>query len=231
MKYLPPVGRKKNGYRIFSDAHLEQLKLIKIAFRCEVLQNNLREKVTEIILLCAESDYAQALENAKTYYFAVCTEKEKAEEAVGFVYNFINHQDDGENCLALKRNEAAAYLDITMDALRNWELNGLLEVPRKNNGYRIYTDKEIKELKIIRTLRNANYSLMAILRMLNQLRSDKNVDMRQSLDTPSPDEDIVYVTDRLLTSLSNAESDARELVTRISRMYEQTVGGATRNHK
>jgi len=219
MGYLPPVARKENGYRIFTDEHVEQLKLIKTAFRCEILQSNLREKATEIILLCAKGKYVEALENAKIYHSAICTEKEKAEEAVGLVCNFINHQEDNQSSLTLKRNETAKHLDITIDALRNWELNGLIEVPRKDNGYRLYTDKEIKELKIIRVLRNANYSLMAILRMLNQLRSDGNIiEMRHTLDTPSPDEDIVYVTDKLLTSLGNAESDAIEMISHISNL-------------
>ena len=56
-----------------------------------------------------------------------------------------------------KRKEVSELLDISMDTLRNWEMNGLLTVRRKDNGYRIYTDKDIQRLKIIRTLRCANY--------------------------------------------------------------------------
>ena len=39
----------------------------------------------------------------------------------------------------MKRKEASEYLGVSMDALRNWEMNGLLTVKRKENGYRIYT--------------------------------------------------------------------------------------------
>ena len=35
----------------------------------------------------------------------------------------------------MKRKEVSEYLGITMDALRNWETNGLLTVKRKQNGY------------------------------------------------------------------------------------------------
>jgi DNA-binding transcriptional MerR regulator len=43
--------------------------------------------------------------------------------------------------------------------LRNWELNGLMAIKRRENGYRIYTEEDLMRLKIIRSLRCANYSL------------------------------------------------------------------------
>ena len=78
-------------------------------------------------------------------------------------------------------------------------------------------DNDIKKLKIIQVLRGANYSLMSILRMLRQLKNDSNhQDLRLILDTPSSDEDIVYVTDKLLTSLSNAKEDTKEIIGHIN---------------
>ena len=219
MKYLPPVNRKKNGYRVFNDTHLEQLKLIKIAFRCEVLQSNLRNKAIEIILICADGKYEEALTKAEAYHLDMCNEKAKAEEAVEIIRDFINYHNPNAVPISLKRNEAAKHLGITIDTLRNWELNGLIDVKRKTNGYRFYTDNDIRELKIIRVLRDANYSLMSILRMLQHLRNDSNhKDLRMILDTPPPDEDIVYVTDKLLTSLSNAQEDTKEIIRCISKL-------------
>lgn len=215
IKYLPHVSRKANGYRVFTDVHLEQLKLIKIALRCEILQGDLRKKAIEIILLCVNSDYKDALSKTKIYQSLIHSEKERAEEAVQLVHDFPNNHDNITASLYLTRSETAELLDVKIDTLRNWELNGLLEVPRKVNRYRLYTDKEIKELKIIRALRRANYSLMSILRMLSHLRNGAHADLRLILDTPSTDEDIVYVTDRLLTSLSMAEQDASEMIIHI----------------
>ena len=50
----------------------------------------------------------------------------------------------------MKQKEVSEYLGITMDSLRNWEMNGLLTVKRRENGYRVYTDEDIQRLKIIR---------------------------------------------------------------------------------
>ena len=52
-----------------------------------------------------------------------------------------------ENSYNLKRKDVSNLLDISMDTLQNWEMNGLLTVKRKNNGYRVYTDEDIQRLK------------------------------------------------------------------------------------
>lgn len=41
--------RKPNGYRIFTDFHIEQLRFARSAFQIEVIQNGLRKKVVETI--------------------------------------------------------------------------------------------------------------------------------------------------------------------------------------
>lgn len=122
-----------------------------------------------------------------------------------------------ENSHNLKRKDVSNLLDISMDTLRNWEMNGLLTVKRKNNGYRVYTDEDIQRLKIIRSLRCANYSLEAIRRLL-QLSKNPNTDIRVALNTPKQTEDIVSVCDRLIISLSEAETNAKSLLEMLQEM-------------
>ena len=98
-------------------------------------------------------------------------------------------------------------------------MNGLLKVKRKKNGYRIYDTNDINRLKIIRSLRCANYSLSAILRMLNVLEYRMNksrTDILEVLNTPDESEDIVSVCDRLVFSLEKAEENAREVISLIN---------------
>ena len=108
-----------------------------------------------------------------------------------------------------------------MDTLRNWERNGLLQVKRKQNGYRAYTSDDIERLKMIRTLRLANYSLEAILRMLNALEHNPQIDLKQVLNTPQADEDIVSVCDRLIVSLNDSEKNAEKMITILLGMKEK----------
>ena len=104
-------------------------------------------------------------------------------------------------------------MNISMDALRNWEMNGLLTVKRKENGYRVYDDEDIRRLKIIRVLRCANYSLEAILRLLRKLSADPSADIQEALNTPEAEDDIISVCDRLLVSLQAARQNAFTMLT------------------
>ena len=97
-------------------------------------------------------------------------------------------------------------------------MNGLFTVRRLENGYRIYTEKDLQRLKIIRSLRCANYSLSSILRMLKALSVNPDTDIREAIDTPGEDDDIITACDKLLTSLSDAGNNARFVAGQIEKM-------------
>lgn len=96
----------------------------------------------------------------------------------------------------------------------------MLTVKRKENGYCIYTDEDIKRLKMIRSLRCANYSLEAILRMLRQLSKNPDADIKAALNTPQQSEDIISVCDRLIVSLTAAESNAKKIIDMLQEMKQ-----------
>ena len=217
---IPLAERKPNGYRVFTDFHIEQLRLARIAFQIEVLQNGLRKKVVETIKLSANRDFDKALMFAKEYRSQIQREQRNAEESIAIAKQILSGKSV-EPTLFLKRKEVLDYLDVSMDTLRNWERNGLLQVKRKQNGYRAYTSDDIERLKMIRTLRLANYSLEAILRMLNALEHNPQIDMKQVLNTPQTDADIVSVCDRLIVSLQYAEKNAEKMINIILEMKEK----------
>ncbi|RPF47821.1 DNA-binding transcriptional MerR regulator [Hydrogenoanaerobacterium saccharovorans] len=199
--------RKENGYRVFTDLHLEQFKLARIAFQIEVLQNGLRKKAVSIVKLSALCEFDKAIGLTENYIFSIETEIENANEAVKMVKELLRG-GNRKNSNTLKRKEVSDMLGITMDTLRNWEMNGLFKVKRRENGYRIYTDEDIRKLKIIRSLKCANYSLSAILRMMNALDKNAGVDINNVLNNPNPNEDIISVCDRLILSLGAAKQNA-----------------------
>ncbi len=199
--------RKENGYRVFTDLHLEQFKLARTAFQIEVLQNGLRKKAVSIVKLSALCEFDKAIGLTENYIFSVETEIENANEAVKMVKELLQG-GNRKNSNTLKRKEVSDMLGITMDTLRNWEMNGLFKIKRRENGYRIYTDEDIRKLKIIRSLKCANYSLSAILRMMNALDKNAGVDINNVLNNPNPNEDIISVCDRLILSLGAAKQNA-----------------------
>ncbi|BBB47575.1 MerR family transcriptional regulator [Pelolinea submarina] len=218
MELLPEIPRTKSGYRIFSDRHLTQLRFLRTAFRAEIISDGLRHEVFEIVKIAAVNDIARAYQATLQYLDHLREEKERAEEAIRITSDIIDKKDvAGKVCIYKGRSIVAQILGITTDVLRDWERNGLIEVPRDANGYKVFTENEIARLKIIRTLRNAHYSMMAILRMLNRLdQGEQNI--REVIDTPYEGEDIISAADRYLTALNLAEMDAQEMLRMLSAM-------------
>ena len=205
--FIPKVNRLENGYRVFTDLHIKQFKIARRALSIEVLQNGLRKRAIEIITTSAKMDYDKSLMLGKGYINQLDMEINNAEEAISITKKLLN-QDYELNGKVLKRKEVSALLNISIDTLRNWEMNGLIKIKRKENGYRIYNDEDIRKLKIIRTLRCANYSLSSILRMLNELSVDPDIDIKEVIGMRENDEDIITACDKLLKSLSSAKVNA-----------------------
>ena len=231
--FITAPERLANGYRVFTDLHLLQVRLVRAALNVELVQNGLRREVLAIVETMASQRYDEAISLARQRIDHLRRERCAAEDALRHVRDLLSRSDGSARAerLMLTRKEAADQLDTTIDALRNWEMNGLLQVKRKQNGYRVYSAADLDRLAIIRALRAANYSLAAILRLLDALDRDATADIGHVLDHPDPDDDILSVCDRLLTSLDAAERNAFEMIELLERMKnspEQTLHFATR---
>lgn len=182
----------------------------------EVTQNGLRKKIIKMLEASAAGDFDAAALLINDYIAGLIKERSDAEEAVEIVRQLLS----GEPICgrSLRRREVSDMLGISMDTLRNWEMNGLLTVKRRENGYRVYTDDDIRRLKIIRALRCANYSLEAILRLTEQLSDNPDADIWAALNTPRESDDIISVCDRLIASLSEAEKNARIIAAALENM-------------
>ncbi|HQQ88887.1 MAG TPA: MerR family transcriptional regulator [Oscillospiraceae bacterium] len=221
LELIPKPGRKENGYRIFTDFHMEQIQRARTALKVEVLQNGLRKQAITIIKTSALGDFDKAICLTESYLRQIENEQRNAEEAIAITEKLLSGGTQEAGSAFLTRKEAADDLQISIDSLRNWEMNGLLTVKRKQNGYRVYGDEDLRRLKIMRSLRCANYSLSAILRMLNTLSRNPEADIRQVIDTPKQNDDIISVCDKLLTSLYCAEQNAKMMLAHLETMKKQ----------
>ena len=217
---IPRAQRKANGYRVFTEIHLAQLRLVRVAFRTEVLQNGLRKKMVEAVKASAQGDYDRALQLAEAYRRQVGEEITNAAEAIRVARQIhagaTRHED-----LCLTRREIAARLGVSLDTLRNWERNGLLRPGRMQNGLRVHDGGDLDRLMMIRALRCVSYSLEAILRMLTALERDPKADMAQALNVPGEGAEIISVCDRLITSLRAAERNAAIMTSMLADMRRE----------
>ena len=77
--------RKPNGYRIFTNLHLDQFTNARLAFQVEILQNGLRRLAVDIVKATAACDFDKAIHLSETYCRQIETETGHAEEAIEIV--------------------------------------------------------------------------------------------------------------------------------------------------
>lgn len=218
IEFISKPKRNTNGYRIFTDLHIDQFRLARLALQVEVLQSGLRKQAINIIKTSGRCDFDKALELTSSYLETIAAERHNAEEAISIVEHTLLGDSTCEEDCNLTRKETADFLHITIDTLRNWELNGLFTAKRKMNGYRVYTSSDISTLKIIKSLRCANYSLSSILRMLSVISDNPRANIRTAIDTSSAEEDIITACDQLLSSLEHATKNVDEIATLLEKM-------------
>ena len=213
--YIAPVERKENGYRVYTETHLEQIKLVRISLRSNLIKCYMKFEVQNIIRSAAQGDLKKALELSREYLTQIQNEKNNELKVIEIIREILKNDSPEEKNILLNRNGAAILLGVSINVIVYWERNGLLDVPRGKNGYRIYGEDEIKLLRVIKVLRQENYSTHCIGGMLKKLKTgSKGNTMFLSGET----EDL---KDRLLSSLSEAECDVKELIDYISELINR----------
>lgn len=219
---LPPVQRAPNGYRLFTQQHLDCLRIAHMIYTAVYPGKAMRLSATQIIQRAVASDWDGALEHSYAHLAFVQAERAQAETAVLLLERWATGTLADAPEQPMQIGQVADVLGISIDMLRNWERNGLITIPRNaDNRYRSYGPAEISRLRVIRILSRAGYSQMAILRMLLQLDRGETTNLRHALDTPAPDEDVYTAADRWLSTLANQEQVARNLIALLEAIINQ----------
>lgn len=210
---LPPVERSESGYRLFTQKHLDCLRLARMIYAAEYPGRDLRASGNAIIQRAVADDWQGALEKAHEHLTSVKAELKHADTAANLLEHWAQNMaaDFDEEPLAIR--EVSKLLGVSLDVIRNWERNGLIMVRRNSyNNYRLFSKRDIERLRIIRMLSHAGYSHMAILRMFIELDGGNTRDLKKALDTPREDEDIFTAADHWLTTLHGQEKLAQRVI-------------------
>ena len=218
---VPPVERSPAGYRLFTQRHLDCLRLARTVYTAQYPGRGFRALGNAIIRRAVDDDWTGALEKAHELLAAVRVELGQADQAADLLEHWAHNRAQGSEEEPLSIGEVSKHLGVSIDIIRNWERAGLLRVPRNScNNYRLFGKKEIERMRIIRMLSQAGYSHMAMLRMFLELDAGNSRDLKKVLDTPRPDEDIFTAADRWLTTLHSQE----DLAGRVIRLIEEQLG-------
>lgn len=219
--FLLAVPRAENGYRQYTVMHLEQARLAHLALRYPYLHHD-KPLLIHLVKSAASLDLGMAMELAYQYLVHVRIERTYAEAAIEFLERWATGHLLDSSQEKMNITQAAQHLNVTVDMLRNWERNGLIEIPRDpHNRYRLYGTTEFGRLRVIRMLVKSGYSLMAILRMLRQFDAGKTDNLHLALDLPHEDDEFINViADRWLSSLVELEQRAQAVIRQIGHMIE-----------
>lgn len=105
LQLIPRVNRLPNGYRVFTDYHIEQFKLARTAFKVEVLQNGLRKKIINVVKLSAKGEFQEAINCTNDYIDQIKQERKNAEEAIELSKKLLLEIDAKDNYVFLQESK------------------------------------------------------------------------------------------------------------------------------
>lgn len=220
--FFPPVERDTNSYRKYTERHIEQAKLIALVLIYPYVGD--KALLEDLVRFAAKDHYGMAMELAYQHLARIRTERTYAESAVEFLERWASGYLMDSSSTQMSIGETAQYLGVTVDMLRNWERNGLIDVPRNpDNGYRVYGTSEFGRLRVIRMLVNTGYSQMSILRMFRKFDSGERDNLRDALTIPEEESDNEYIqliADRWLQGLVELETRAQSAIQQLGLMIE-----------
>lgn len=211
-QFISAVPRKANGYREYSELHLKQMNIARLAFKQEFIQNNLRKMAKKIVKLSGRKQFKESLQAAHSYLTYLQTEYEYALKAIETVEQLLQNKPlTGET---YSHKSVAGFLQLTEETLRNWERNGLFTVERNSQNRRIYTELDVQKLLIIRTLRSAHFSIASIAHLFHEIgQTKKNADILHILQSQTFTDEFFHVTDDLINQLNIAMKHVKSIIT------------------
>ncbi len=167
--FISPVPRRANGYRFYTRTHALEALFSVTALRTCFRDWRERRRIKEMIRTLLARDYASLLEQLLRHRASLQADLEMALAARAILERRHRRPAGltapGIQAPPLSRREAAAGIGVAPDTLRDWERNRLVSPRRSPNGRRLYGPGDMDTLIIIRTLRQAGYSLMGILHL------------------------------------------------------------------
>ncbi|WP_121748508.1 MerR family transcriptional regulator [Streptomyces sp. E2N166] len=167
---LPPAGRTESGYRVFGEAH----RLALLTYR------GLREgygpvTATQVMRAVHEGDVPGALALVDAAHAALHEERVSL-RAASEALEALAGEEPGvpsRSGAGLRIGEVAELIGVRTSALRVWEAAGLL-APGRERGtkYRVYGPADVRDARVVRTLRRSHHLFDHIRPVLEGLRRE-----------------------------------------------------------
>ncbi len=173
---VPPVKRKANGYRMYTEEHEAYFQCIRAMYPGFGMAT-----VRKIMPLLQRNNMTEALWEVNKIQADLHQRKQLAIKALE-----ILKPDNMESFLQKRSKkwytigEVEREIDVPATTLRHWEKEGLI-TPSRNpeNGYRQYNHENIRRLLIIRTVQSSVFFLDTVRDIMNKINQQSITEIRK----------------------------------------------------
>lgn len=167
---LPPVERSPSGYRRYTQQHLDALQAAR-----QLIGGCGWPAAQAIMRAVHRRDLAHALALIDERHAELARTREQLQQtlaALGVLASQPMEDARGHGARRLRVGAAARLAGVRISALRFWEQQGLLHPSREpGSAYRLYDAQQLRRLRIVALLRQADYDFPAIRATLDQLEA------------------------------------------------------------
>lgn len=165
---LPPADRTESGYRVFAPVHREAL----LAYRA-LSKGYGTTGAARIMQTVHAGDVPGALALIDAAHAALHAERTTLEAARRALETLTEKEPAELPQGALRVGEVAALIGVRTSALRVWEAAGLIVPEReRGTGYRLYRPVDVRDARLVHTLRRSHHPIDRIRPVLEGLRRE-----------------------------------------------------------
>ncbi len=210
--HISPVPRKANGYRIFTEKHLEEIKIARLALPGPYPVSS--KPLFAMLKAFINQAYRQALDLVQEYKNLVLEEKKRSKDSLKILDQWYKGQYGTDRIIAIGRKEFADLNRVSVETLRTWERNNLYQPAVNTRRYKQYSELDYEKVQIIRLLRKTGFSVASLAQMFHT---------KQTRHLPSyflakiyQNNESTYEADQWLNHLDQHLKRANELLGRIT---------------
>ncbi len=169
---LPPVGRRPSGYRHYTPHHLAAIRIARLLMRAYGNQRALA-----MMRAVHQNDRATVLALMDEHHAELDRLRRQFEQtltALRTLTTGLAEDDRWRRPTRVRVGAAARLANVRVSALRFWEKLGLLHPDREpGSRYRVYDLRQLRRLRVLALLRQANHDFGAIRVVLDELEADQ----------------------------------------------------------
>jgi DNA-binding transcriptional MerR regulator len=166
--FIPAAERSATGYRRYTEQHLAAIKAAK-----QLIGGYGRQRAQQIMQAVHGGRLPDALALIDERHGELDRTRGQLEQtlaALGVLAAQLPSETHGRFGERLRVGAAAQLVGVRVSALRFWEQQGLLHPVREHNSnYRLYDAHQLRRLRIVALLRQANHDFVVIRTTLHEL--------------------------------------------------------------